>query len=429
MYEFKLQLGCLIILLYFIISYKKKMVGKLLPSNRIFNVLLVVAPLSIMLEGIAAWAVNHQAGIPMSVNLLIHCLFYLIANTVVVTIFLYTADQTIGIRNKKELIKMIVPGAVAQVLIVAFINKLEFIQGNTTGYALGISVVICYLSLLLYIITTLVMVCVHRRAVEKKKLESILYFYILVLVVSLAQVFWFESLITALVPTLAVIGIYISFENPALIHLYQHNEEMVEGFATLVESRDDSTGGHIRRTREYVKIILREMQKHPKYQKQMSEDYIQNVKKAAPMHDIGKISTPDRILLKRGKLDDEEYAIMKEHAKIGGEIIKKTSSELESPDYKKIVYEVARHHHEKWNGRGYPDGLKGEEIPLHSRVMAIADVFDAVSAKRCYREALPIDVCMKIIEDGAGTDFDPELVKIFMDAKEKILAYYESEKD
>ena len=119
---------------------------------------------------------------------------------------------------------------------------------------------------------------------------------------------------------------------------------------------------------------------------------------------------------------------MKEHAPRGGEIIKETFTGLDDKEYQKIAYEVARFHHEKWNGRGYPEGLKGEEIPLHARVMAIADVFDAVSAKRCYRDAMPIDKCFKIIEEGAGEDFDPKLVEIFMQARNKILDYYETEK-
>ena len=120
---------------------------------------------------------------------------------------------------------------------------------------------------------------------------------------------------------------------------------------------------------------------------------------------------------------------MKKHAPIGGEIIQDTFSDLDEPEYQKIAYEVARFHHEKWNGKGYPEGLKGEEIPLHARIMAIADVFDAISAKRVYRDAMPIDKCFHIIEEGAGSDFDPELVALFLNAREQIEAYYNKEKD
>lgn len=141
---------------------------------------------------------------------------------------------------------------------------------------------------------------------------------------------------------------------------------------------------------------------------------------AAPLHDLGKIATPDRILQKPGKLTDEEFAIMKEHAARGGEIILNTFKNIDNPEFQQIAYEVARFHHEKYNGKGYPDGLAGEQIPLHARVMAIADVFDAVSQKRCYRDAMPVDQCFEIIEKGSGTDFDPHLTKLFLESRNEI---------
>ena len=142
------------------------------------------------------------------------------------------------------------------------------------------------------------------------------------------------------------------------------------------------------------------------------------------MHDIGKISTPDAILQKPGKLTDEEYAIMKQHAAKGSEIIKETFGKRGDSDFIDMAYDVARFHHEKWNGRGYPAGLKDTEIPLAARIMAVADVFDAVSQKRCYREAMPLDECFKIIEKGRGSDFDPVLVDIFLEEREKVEEVY-----
>ena len=146
---------------------------------------------------------------------------------------------------------------------------------------------------------------------------------------------------------------------------------------------------------------------------------------AAPMHDVGKIAIPDSILQKPGKLTDEEFEIMKTHSERGGKIIQETFGHLGRDAYEKIAYDVARHHHEKWNGKGYPDGLKEEDIPLCARIMSIADVFDAVSAKRCYRDALPLEVCFKIIEEGSGRDFDPVMTEVFLDMKERIVEVYE----
>ena len=138
------------------------------------------------------------------------------------------------------------------------------------------------------------------------------------------------------------------------------------------------------------------------------------------MHDIGKISVPDVILQKPGKLTEEEFATIKLHAESGGKIIKETFGHLGNGQYTQMAYEVARYHHEKWNGKGYPEGLIRKEIPLCARIMAIADVFDAVSEKRCYRDAMPLEKCFSIIEEGSGQDFDPLLVEVFLDIREKV---------
>ena len=145
------------------------------------------------------------------------------------------------------------------------------------------------------------------------------------------------------------------------------------------------------------------------------------------MHDLGKISTPDYILQKPGKLTDEEFEVMKKHAAKGGEIILDTFGGINDKEFLDIAYNVARYHHEKWDGTGYPDKLKGEDIPLCARIMAIADVFDAVSAPRCYRPALPLETCFKIIEDGMGKHFDPALAKLFLEQRDKVTEVYNSE--
>ena len=292
---------------------------------------------------------------------------------------------------------------------------------------MGISVVTCYVSLLVHFAMIFSLVIIRRHTIEKQKFVSILWFMAISLGVLLVQTINRESLVSSIYPTLVIIGLYINLEDPSIRRLQQYNAEMVMGFATLVDNRDNSTGGHIKRTKSYVGIIMDEMKKIPKYRQIITKDYEKNVLNAAPVHDIGKIATPDHILQKPGKLTDEEYAIMKEHAAKGGEIIRETFAELDDPEYQQVAYEVARFHHEKWNGRGYPEGLKEEEFPLHARIRAIADVFDAVSAKRCYRDAMPLPKCFSIIEEGAGKDFDPELVDIFMYARDKVEAlYYET---
>ena len=202
--------------------------------------------------------------------------------------------------------------------------------------------------------------------------------------------------------------------------LVLYNRDMIYGFATLVENRDESTGGHIKRTSIYVRLLAEELQREGIYSDIITDEFINCISMVAPLHDIGKISIPDSILQKPGRLTDEEFDIMKSHSAKGGKIIKETFAHIGDENHKEMAYKVARSHHEKWNGRGYPDGLSGEDIPLPARIMAIADVFDAVSEKRCYRDAMPLEKCFSIIEEGRDRDFDPVLVDAFMNIREEV---------
>ncbi|WP_432650904.1 HD-GYP domain-containing protein [Huintestinicola sp.] len=202
--------------------------------------------------------------------------------------------------------------------------------------------------------------------------------------------------------------------------LLSHNQEMICGFATLVENRDENTGGHIKRTSIYAELLSRELQRTGQYSDIITDEFIECLAMVAPLHDIGKISIPDSILCKPGKLTDEEFDIMKSHSAKGSEILKEIFSGSADENYKQMAYEVARYHHEKWNGRGYPEGLSGTDIPLSARIMAVADVFDAVSEKRCYRDAMPLEECFNIISEGSGRDFDPVLAETFLNIRETI---------
>lgn len=209
-------------------------------------------------------------------------------------------------------------------------------------------------------------------------------------------------------------------------NLKKNHKEMIIGFATLVENKDGSTGGHIKRTSTYVKLLSMELRKRGYYTDILTDEYLENLYQAAPMHDIGKIAVPDVILQKPGKLTAEEFDVIKQHTVNGGKIIKETFVRMNNHSYSRVAYEVAKYHHEKWNGNGYPKGLKEDKIPLCARIMAIADVFDAVSEKRCYRDALPLEQCFAIIEEGKGKDFEPILVDVFLDMKDKIVEGYNS---
>ena len=138
------------------------------------------------------------------------------------------------------------------------------------------------------------------------------------------------------------------------------------------------------------------------------------------MHDIGKIAVPDVVLQKPGRLTPEEFEIIKKHTVDGGKIIGETFGNLGNEEYTEMAYQVARYHHEKWNGKGYPEGLKRNEIPLCAQIMAVADVFDAVSEKRCYRDAMSLEQCFAIIEQGSSQDFNPLIAEVFLECREKV---------
>ena len=190
--------------------------------------------------------------------------------------------------------------------------------------------------------------------------------------------------------------------------------------ADMVESRDQYTGDHVRKTAVYCNVLMHELLKLGYYKDQLTPEYIEDVTNAAPLHDIGKIKIPDAILNKKGpeRLTDEEFEIMKTHAMAGSEIIQQTMKTVPESGYLDEARNLAEFHHEKWNGKGYPHGLSGEEIPLSARVMALADVFDALVSKRSYKDPFPFEKAAQIIEEGSGTHFDPKVVEAFVNTKE-----------
>ena len=190
--------------------------------------------------------------------------------------------------------------------------------------------------------------------------------------------------------------------------------------ADMVESRDKNTGQHIKKTAAYVGIILRKMQEMGMHPEEIDDDFINNVVNSAPLHDIGKIQVPDAILNKPGKLDDEEYDIMKEHTVAGEDVIERVIKEVPESGYLNVAKDLAHYHHEKWNGQGYPEGIAGTDIPLSARVMAVADVFDALVSRRVYKPGMPMDKAVSIIKNDAGSHFDPEVVEAFCAAEDEI---------
>ncbi len=230
----------------------------------------------------------------------------------------------------------------------------------------------------------------------------------------------------------------------------------IRALASLAEARDMETGHHIRRTQSYVEALIEQLRNHPRFSAFFTATMAHMVGKAAPLHDIGKVGIPDSILLKPARLTPDEFRIMKTHSAIGGDAIDLAMrGELSQSDFEilqnhchlgsdaldaavqefesaplaflAVAKEIAMWHHEKWDGSGYPDGLVGDAIPIPARLMALADVFDALASRRIYKEPMPFDVAVRIISDGSGTHFDPDVVDAFLASQavfQNILARY-----
>jgi len=199
--------------------------------------------------------------------------------------------------------------------------------------------------------------------------------------------------------------------------------------ASLAETRDNETGAHILRTQRYVKTLAQQLRHHPRFSEELDEEFIDLLYKSAPLHDVGKVGIPDSILLKPGKLSDDEFEIMKTHAQIGADALAVAEEELGTNSFLRLAREIALTHHEKWDGSGYPSGLRGNRIPVSGRLMAIADVYDALITKRVYKPAYPHARAMEIIRLGRDSHFDPDIVDAMVAVEDQFIEIAQSYSD
>jgi putative two-component system response regulator len=206
----------------------------------------------------------------------------------------------------------------------------------------------------------------------------------------------------------------------------------IRALASLAETRDNETGNHVRRTQHYVRLLAERLRDHPRFAADLNDTTIALLFKSAPLHDVGKVGIPDAILLKPGRLDGEEFTIMKTHAELGRKALLAATldengqriipDDNEAGSFLRYACDIAGSHHEKWDGSGYPEGLKGEDIPLSARLMAVADVYDALICKRVYKPAFPHEEAVDIIVKGRGSHFDPDICDAFIEAGEAFQA-------
>jgi len=197
-------------------------------------------------------------------------------------------------------------------------------------------------------------------------------------------------------------------------------EATILALASLAETRDNDTGNHLRRTQLYVRALALKLKNHPRFREYLTDQNINMLFKSAPLHDIGKVGIPDHILLKPGKLEPDEFEIMKTHTTIGRNAIKQAEQFLETDvEFLRIAQEIALSHQEKWDGSGYPEELSGDDIPISARLMAVADVYDALVSRRVYREGFPHEKVVQMILEGRGTHFDPDIVDVFIELQDE----------
>lgn len=206
-------------------------------------------------------------------------------------------------------------------------------------------------------------------------------------------------------------------------------DDITISMASIVENRDANTGGHVKRTSDVVKVFVDYIRKQNEYEDVLDSKMARCIIKAAPLHDFGKIGIPDSILNKNGKFENSEYEIMKTHSQKGSVIVEQILQSSEDEQFKRVAKNVAHFHHEKWDGHGYPSGIKELEIPFEARVMALADVFDALVSKRVYKEQFSYDKAFTIIGESQGSHFDPKLCKLFMECRPQLEALYDSYED
>lgn len=267
---------------------------------------------------------------------------------------------------------------------------------------------------------------------EKKRRKTLAYQILPILAGMAVDTFVYTGILSSRMDegaftTMGVLVFLFSQLAGKLIYQARRTEKMqqqtIEGMATLIEGRDGSTGAHVRNTGVYARMIAEEMYRRHMYPRELTSEFVEMIGIMAPLHDVGKIEISDTILNKPGKFTPEEYEIMKTHAALGGQIIGRIMHDSLEPDMLQMAMDIATHHHERWDGTGYPDGLKGREIPLCARIMAAADVFDALSSKRVYKPEMDIDEVFREMVKNEDKQFQKEIVEVVLSLRPQLEAY------
>ena len=315
--------------------------------TRAYFLLLITAFVNLGLDIATVYTVNHLETVNSTLNMILHLLFIISIPTMMMFLFQYIMELC-GLKMNKVVLYL--PYIVGICIATATITKLEYRIGNYTNYSMGYPAYALYGVGYAYFIFSIAVFVKRKRFITKRNQQILLIANILVFITLIIQTIFPEVLITCFIPTFMLLVLYQSMENGIDESKDKQQKAMIHALADIVESRDNNTGGHIKRTSKYVELLAQELRKTKPYDNVLSQDYIDALILAAPMHDIGKVAIPDKILQKPDKLTNEEYEIMKTHTTEGARLIEQ-SLKIESDFCKKMIYEVVHYHHEKWNGK------------------------------------------------------------------------------
>ncbi len=430
-YNIEFQIAGLLITMGIFITYifSQNSAARSSRVHKIFFVHLCTLIVNLIFDFVSVIAISERDKLPpifvtfFAKGYIITMLFW-----ITLTLFFVFATVQSRVRTKRGLFlcdcafHLLGAACVAMCVVVICFPVLYEGHGRLI-YSYGIPSTCTYIYSAFCVALAFMFLFFFSRQMSKNEILPILGFVCMEGVVALVQ---------NLNPFLLILGIgsafteFFMFRSLEIISSNDFQQEIIHSFSDLIEGRDKNTGGHVKRTRAYVRLILEELQKQKKYSHLITRDYIETVVEAAAIHDIGKITIPDSILQKRDRLTDEEYDIMKTHTTSGADLVKNSLNKIGTQEWTSVAYDMAYSHHERWDGNGYPRGLKKDEIPFAAQAMAISDVFDAISQDRCYRKRMSLDESFSIIKSGTGTHFNPEIVNAFLKAREKVVMVYKS---
>jgi len=399
----------------------------------------VVAAIVMEISDIFTWVCEGNERFWFKTALPVSMYIYYVATFFILVCFVYYICFFMGADLSKKWIRIAIVGSFILFFFTLFTNPFTgafFTISEDNEYARGNLFFITIVLELIYYGITIICIIKNWKNISFEKLWPSLSFIVFPQIMQIIQ---YKSYGISLINTgytLSFIVIFINtykrlsqnFDVKASevrqkeAQIIRMKDQTILSLSSLVENRDTDTGEHVRRTADYVELLASQSMRDGYYRDTLTDKFIMYLERAAPMHDVGKIVVSDEVLKKTDRLTPEEFEQIKLHASEGGRIIHEILGEFEDKEYVQIASDIAMYHHEKWDGSGYPKGLKGDKIPLSARIMALSDVFDALVSPRCYKEPMSYDEAFAYIEENAGIHFDPILAAEFVKLKDKVIS-------